>query len=122
MKSDDAVRHARQAATADVQVTLDITPGVPHVFQAFYPILDEAAAALDRAATPVRAPGQRRPHDRLATGSTRCPHSPQAAGSHPAPATRKYKDKGLTAGNGCRAFHHPVPAHPPGIVNERSST
>jgi acetyl esterase/lipase len=40
---------ARQAATADVEVTLDITPGVPHVFQAFYPILDEAAAALDRA-------------------------------------------------------------------------
>jgi monoterpene epsilon-lactone hydrolase len=46
---DDAVRLARQAATADVQVTLDITPGVPHVFQAYYPILDEAAAALDRA-------------------------------------------------------------------------
>ena len=38
-----------QAATADVQVTLDITPGVPHVFQAYYPILDEAATALDRA-------------------------------------------------------------------------
>ena len=37
------------AATADVEVTLDITPGVPHVFQTFYPVLDEAAAALDRA-------------------------------------------------------------------------
>jgi monoterpene epsilon-lactone hydrolase len=46
---DDAIRLARQAATADVEVTLDITPGVPHVFQTFYPILDEAAAALDRA-------------------------------------------------------------------------
>jgi quinol monooxygenase YgiN len=46
---DDALRLARQAAIADVQVTLDITPGVPHVFQAYYPILDEAAAALDRA-------------------------------------------------------------------------
>jgi epsilon-lactone hydrolase len=46
---DDAVRLARQAATADVEVTLDITPGVPHVFQAYYPILDEGAAALDRA-------------------------------------------------------------------------
>ena len=46
---DDAVRLARQAATADVEVTLDITPEVPHVFQAYYPILDEAAAALDRA-------------------------------------------------------------------------
>jgi len=46
---DDAVRLARQAATADVEVTLDITPQVPHVFQAYYPILDEATAALDRA-------------------------------------------------------------------------
>jgi acetyl esterase/lipase len=46
---DDAVRLAGQAATADVEVTLDITPGVPHVFQAYSPILDEAGAALDRA-------------------------------------------------------------------------
>jgi epsilon-lactone hydrolase len=46
---DDAVRLARQAATADVEVTLDITPGVPHVFQTFHPILDEGRAALDRA-------------------------------------------------------------------------
>jgi monoterpene epsilon-lactone hydrolase len=46
---DDAVRLARQAAIADVEVTLDITPGVPHVFQAYSPLLDEAAAALDRA-------------------------------------------------------------------------
>ena len=46
---DDAIRLARQAAIADVEVTLDVTPGVPHVFQAYYPILDEAAAALDRA-------------------------------------------------------------------------
>ena len=46
---DDAVRLAQQAATADVEVTLDITPRVPHVFQAYHPILDEAAAALDRA-------------------------------------------------------------------------
>jgi epsilon-lactone hydrolase len=46
---DDALRLAQRAATADVEVTLDITPGVPHVFQAYYPILDEAAAALDRA-------------------------------------------------------------------------
>src|SRR3954454_15855910 len=46
---DDAVRLAQHAATADLEVTLDITPRVPHVFQAYYPILDEAAAALDRA-------------------------------------------------------------------------
>jgi len=46
---DDALRLARAAALADVEVTLDITPGVPHVFQAYYPMLDEATAALDRA-------------------------------------------------------------------------
>jgi monoterpene epsilon-lactone hydrolase len=46
---DDAVRLAGQAATADVEVTLEITPQVPHVFQAYSPMLDEAGAALDRA-------------------------------------------------------------------------
>jgi len=46
---DDAIRLAQQAATADVEVTLEITPAVPHVFQAYSAILDEAAAALDRA-------------------------------------------------------------------------
>jgi acetyl esterase/lipase len=46
---DDAVRLARQAATADVEVTLDITPEVPHVFQTFHAVIDEATAALDRA-------------------------------------------------------------------------
>ncbi len=46
---DDAVRLARQATGADVEITLDITPHVPHVFQAYHAILDEATAALDRA-------------------------------------------------------------------------
>ena len=46
---DDALRLAQRAAAADVEVTLDITPGVPHVFQAYGPLLDEAGAALDRA-------------------------------------------------------------------------
>ena len=46
---DDAVRLGRKAAAADVAVTLDLTPKVPHVFQNFYPVLDEAADALDRA-------------------------------------------------------------------------
>ncbi|HEX3735416.1 MAG TPA: alpha/beta hydrolase [Solirubrobacterales bacterium] len=46
---DDALRLARQAALADVEVSLDIVPGAPHVFQAYNPLLDEAAPALDRA-------------------------------------------------------------------------
>jgi len=46
----DALRLAARAATADVQVTLEVIPGVPHVFQGFAAALDEAEAALDRAA------------------------------------------------------------------------
>jgi acetyl esterase/lipase len=46
---DDAVRLAQRAAADDVAVTLDITPGVPHVFQAFHAVLEESVTALDRA-------------------------------------------------------------------------
>ena len=45
----DALRLAARAAIADVPVKLDVTPGVPHVFQAYAGLLDEAGAALDRA-------------------------------------------------------------------------
>ena len=45
---DDATRLAAAAATADVAVQLDVTPGVPHVFQASAPELDEGNAALAR--------------------------------------------------------------------------
>ncbi|MEU7468499.1 alpha/beta hydrolase [Streptomyces sp. NPDC044984] len=47
---DDAVRLAGRAGVADVEVTLEIGPGLPHVFQHHYGHLDEADAALDRAA------------------------------------------------------------------------
>ena len=47
---DDATRLAVKAAADDVAVTLDITPGVPHVFQAFAGILDEGDTALNRVA------------------------------------------------------------------------
>jgi epsilon-lactone hydrolase len=33
-------------------VTLEVTPGVPHVFQAFAAILDEGDAALTRVGRP----------------------------------------------------------------------
>jgi monoterpene epsilon-lactone hydrolase len=46
----DALRLAAQAAISDIPVTLEVTPGVPHVFQAYAALLDEAGAALDRAA------------------------------------------------------------------------
>ncbi len=52
---DDALRLARAAAIADVEVTLDVTPGVPHVFQGLSAMLDEGAAALDRAGTLLSA-------------------------------------------------------------------
>ena len=82
---DDAVRLAQQAATADVQVTLDITPGVPHVFQAYYPILDEAAAALDRAGQFLSAHlavQNASPHSERQTHAALTIHGP---GSNPAP-------------------------------------
>lgn len=47
---DDATALATRAAADDVAVTLDITPRVPHVFQAFAAVLDEGDAALGRAA------------------------------------------------------------------------
>jgi epsilon-lactone hydrolase len=50
----DALRLATRAAMADVRVTLEVVPGVPHVFQGFAGLLDEAGAALDRAADFLR--------------------------------------------------------------------
>jgi acetyl esterase/lipase len=51
---DDATRLAAKAANDNVTVTLDITPEVPHVFQAFAGLLDEGSKALDRAAAFLR--------------------------------------------------------------------
>ena len=52
---DDAVRLAARAGEHDVAVRLQVWPGVPHVFQAFAALLDEAGAALDEAAAFLRA-------------------------------------------------------------------
>ncbi len=51
---DDATRLAAHAAAADLTVTLDITAGVPHVFQGFAGILDEAGTALANAGAFIR--------------------------------------------------------------------
>jgi acetyl esterase/lipase/predicted SnoaL-like aldol condensation-catalyzing enzyme len=51
---DDAIRLAARAARDDVAVTLDVVPGVPHVFQAFAAVLDEGEAALTRAGAFLR--------------------------------------------------------------------
>jgi acetyl esterase/lipase len=51
---DDTTRLAAKAAADNVAVILDITPGVPHVFQAFAALLDEGDAALNRAARFIR--------------------------------------------------------------------
>lgn len=45
----DAVRLASRAAMADTDVRLEVTSGVPHVFQSFAGLLDEAKTALDLA-------------------------------------------------------------------------
>ena len=52
---DDATRLAAHAAAADVAVTLEVTPGVPHVFQGFAAMLDEGEAALTSAGEFLRA-------------------------------------------------------------------
>jgi acetyl esterase/lipase len=52
---DDASGLAARAAAADVAVRLEVTPGVPHVFQGFAAMLDEGDAALTSAGEFVRA-------------------------------------------------------------------
>ena len=52
---DDAVRIAERAAAADVGVRLEVTAGVPHVFQGFAGMLQEGDAALARAGDFLRA-------------------------------------------------------------------
>jgi monoterpene epsilon-lactone hydrolase len=52
---DDAIRLAARAAGDHVPVTLDVTPRVLHVFQAFAALLDEGEDAVTRAATFLRA-------------------------------------------------------------------
>ncbi|MBB6731412.1 alpha/beta hydrolase [Cohnella zeiphila] len=47
---DDSTQFADRARAAGVDVILDVTADVPHVFQALTGILDEADQALDRAA------------------------------------------------------------------------
>jgi acetyl esterase/lipase len=54
MLLDDARRLALRASDAEVDVILDITARVPHVFQSFTGVLDEAGEALDRAALFLR--------------------------------------------------------------------
>jgi epsilon-lactone hydrolase len=51
---DDSTRFAMRAAAAGVEVVLEVTPDVPHVFQGLHAYLDEAVDALDRAADFVR--------------------------------------------------------------------
>jgi acetyl esterase/lipase len=51
---DDSTRLAERARAAGVDVILDVTADVPHVFQAFTTLLDEADQALDRAALFIR--------------------------------------------------------------------
>ncbi|GAA1880027.1 alpha/beta hydrolase [Streptantibioticus ferralitis] len=52
---DDAVRLASRAAADDVHVELQVWPQVPHVFQSFAVMLDEADEALQSAAAFTRA-------------------------------------------------------------------
>jgi monoterpene epsilon-lactone hydrolase len=47
---DDSIRLAARAGHHEVETTLEVWPGMPHVFQFFYPILREGRDAIARAA------------------------------------------------------------------------
>nr|WP_282206419.1 alpha/beta hydrolase [Kitasatospora fiedleri] len=51
---DDSTRLAARARDAGVDVVLDVTADVPHVFQCYAGVLDEADEALERAALFLR--------------------------------------------------------------------
>lgn len=51
---DDSVRFAERARAANVDVQLDVWPGLVHVWQGFTPMLPEAQAALGRAGEFIR--------------------------------------------------------------------
>ncbi|MFG2721000.1 alpha/beta hydrolase [Streptomyces sp. NPDC048416] len=67
MVLDDSTRLAARARDAAVDVVLDVTADVPHVFQAYAGVLDEADEALERAALFLR---QRVRADRTAPAPT----------------------------------------------------
>lgn len=54
MLLDDSTRLAERARAVGVDVVLDVTAEVPHVFQSLVGLLDEADQALDRAACFLR--------------------------------------------------------------------
>ncbi|MET7690210.1 alpha/beta hydrolase [Streptomyces sp. NPDC005483] len=76
---DDSTRLAARAKAAGVDVILDVTADVPHVFQSFAGALDEADEALDRAAFFI---GQRIRARPIASGG-------RAAATRPAPSTTR---------------------------------
>ncbi|MFI1920376.1 alpha/beta hydrolase [Nocardia sp. NPDC020380] len=51
---DDALRLAARAADQDVRVELQVWPEVPHVFQGYAALLDDAGQALDAAAAFIK--------------------------------------------------------------------
>jgi acetyl esterase/lipase len=54
---DDSTRAAERASKAGVDVTLEVFPGMPHVWHAFAPFLPEASQAIERIGAFVRKHG-----------------------------------------------------------------
>ena len=52
---DDAVGLAERAKAAEVEATLELWPEMIHVWQWFFPMLDEGRTAIDGIGTFVRA-------------------------------------------------------------------
>ena len=55
MLRDDSIRVSRKARAAGVDVTLQVWPGMFHVFHSHEPLLPEARAAIDYVGAFVRS-------------------------------------------------------------------
>jgi acetyl esterase/lipase len=91
---DDAVRLARLAATADVEVTLDITPRSPTFSRPTTPSSTKRPRRWTGPDSSYRAPRQRRTRHRLAKGRTHAvltAHRPRVHIAAPLPGSTRSK-------------------------------
>jgi len=120
---DDAIRLARQAATADVQ---EPPTSPPACRTSSRPFTRSSTRRPRRWTEPDSSCRRSWPAHNGSPPShrhkPRCPHKPAGPQVPIPPATSKYQSQGLTAGNGRRALQYPVPGHTPGIATDRSPT
>src|SRR5450432_1879203 len=60
MLRDDSIRVAKKARADGIKVTLEVWPGMFHVFQSHEPLLPEGREAIERIGAFVREPERRK--------------------------------------------------------------